>query len=699
MNSKEYTLEVSGKTLRAVFSDLADQANGSVIVSYGHTMLLATAVMGKNPKDGDWFPLTVDFEERFYAAGKILGSRFIRREGRPSDESILAGRVVDRTIRPLFDQFIRYDVQVVITMLSIGEEDPDILAVIGASLALATSEIPWNGPVSSVRIGRKDGQYIVNPTYIEREEPSFEMDMTICGKDGNINMVEVGAKEVNNETAGMAFEKAVEEIEKIQNWQKKIISEIGKAKKIIEKPALPEGVEALFSEHISPTFAEKVFKGPGKEHINEIKSEWMKIYKEKLPDAKPSFGNEYFEEKLDELIHKKAIEENKRPDLRGPDELRPLFAKAGGMSPVLHGSGIFYRGGTHIFSALTLGGPGEAQTVDNMEIKTDKRFMHHYNFPPFSTGETGRVGGLNRRMTGHGLLAEKALLPVIPPKETFPYTIRIVSEAFASNGSTSMGSVCGSTLALMDAGVPIKKPVAGIASGIMMESADKYCLLTDIQGPEDHHGDMDFKVAGTRDGITAIQMDVKVDGIPVKILKEALVKAEKARLQILDVIQKEIASPRADISPNAPKILTIKIAVDKIGLVIGTGGKTIREIMEKTGATIDIEDDGTVYFTGKNGSADAAKEIVEGMTKEYARGDKAEGVVVKIMDFGAFVRIGHSTEGLVHISEIAPFRVEKVSDYLKEGDKVPVVVKDIDERGKMSLSIKQVAPEMFKKEI
>ena len=697
MQTKEYSIEVGGKVLKAEFTNLADQANGSVIISYGDTVLLATAVMSKKEKDIDYFPLSVEYEERFYAAGKILGGQFTRREGRPSDEAILSGRIIDRTIRPLFNQNIRHEIQVVITVLSIGEDDPDVLAVIGTSLALGTSNIPWKGPVSSVRIGKVGENFIINPAYTDRANSEFRMDMIACGKDGNINMIEVGSKEITNEVASEALNKASGEIEKINEFQQKIISEIGKQKKVIEEKKAPEGIEALFAEKIEAKFYDAVFAGPGHESIHKIMDEWIAAYEEKFPEEKKSFAHEYFENKLNDLIHKEAIEKGKRPDGRSLDEVRPLFAKAGGISKIIHGTGIFYRGGTHVFSALTLGGPGDSQIIDGMEVNTKKNFMHHYNFPPFSSGETGRVGGINRRATGHGNLAEKALIPVIPTKENFPYTIRIVSESFASNGSTSMASVCASSIAFMDAGVPITRPVAGIASGIMMESAEKYALLTDIQGPEDHHGDMDFKVAGTREGITAIQMDVKVDGIPLKILAEALEKAKIARLKILDVMEKEIANPRSDISSNAPKIISIKIKPDQIGLVIGGGGKTIKEIKEKTGAEIDIEDDGTVFFTGKNGSAEAAKKIVEDMTREFIRGDKFDGTVTKVVDFGAFVRISGNTEGLVHVSEIAPFRVEKVGSYLKEGQVVPVVVKDVDDRGKISLSIKAIDPNLFKK--
>lgn len=702
MKKKEFSVELGGKTLTAEFSDLAEQANGSVIIRYGNTVLLTTAVMSKGAKEGgDWFPLTVDYEERFYAGGKILGSRFVRREGRPTDEAILSGRIVDRTIRPIFDQYIRNEVQVVITVLSIDEDDPDVLGVLGASLALATSDIPWNGPVSSVRIGIEKGtnNFIVNPNYKTREAENYEADIVACGKDGNINMIEVGGKEISEPILMSALKKASEEIEKLQDFQKMIVKEIGKTKKIIPKPEVSKEIIELFAQNIEGKMSEFVMCGePGNAKIYELKSEWMNLFKEKLPEQKAGVADGYFEERVNDLIHEEAIKNDKRPDSRKMDELRPLFAKAGGISPILHGSGIFYRGGTHILSALTLGGPGESQVIEGMESQTKKRYMHHYNFPPFSSGETGRIGSTNRRMIGHGALAEKALVPVLPPKESFPYTIRIVSEAFASNGSTSMGSVCGSTLALMDAGVPITAPVAGIASGLMMKSAKEYKVLTDIQGPEDHHGDMDFKVAGTTKGVTAVQMDVKVDGIPLHVLEEAFEKAKQARLKILDVMLAEINLPRADISPNAPKILLVKVKVDQIGLVIGTGGKTINEIKETTGVDgIDIEDDGTVYITGKNGTAEKAKKIIENMTHEYKRGERFQGVVVKIAEFGAFVKIGGSAEGLVHISEIAPFRIDLVASYLKEGDVVPVIVKEIDEKDRIKLSIKDADPNFIKK--
>lgn len=699
MNKKEFALDLGGKKIGVEFNDLADQANGSVLVRSGNTIVLATAVMSEKDKDTDFFPLTVDFEEKFYASGKILGSRYIRREGKPSDEAILSGRIIDRTIRPLFDQDIRREIQIIISVLSIDEFDPDTLAVVAASLALGTSNIPWNGPVSAARIGRHKGSetWETNPSYAFRDDPAYELDLVACGKDGNINMIEVGSHEISNTVAVEALKKASEEIETIQAFQQKIILELGKEKVVLPKLETPETLTALFSEKIESKLLENVFTNkPGKDSIEGLKKEWLELFATTYPEEKKSQAESYYEQKVDDLVHKLAIEKNQRVDGRGLDEVRPLYAQAGGISPILHGSGIFYRGQTHVLSALTLGGPQDAQTIDGMAEGEGKRFMHHYNFPPFSTGETGRAGSTNRRMIGHGALAEKALVPIIPHKELFPYTIRIVSETMASNGSSSMASVCASTLALMDAGVPIKAPVAGIASGLMMASPKEYVLLTDIQGPEDHYGDMDFKVAGTKEGITAIQMDVKVSGIPLSILGEALEKALAARLHILKTIEAELAAPRAEISVNAPKILSLKINPELIGLVIGPGGKMIKGIKEKTGAEINIDDDGTVYVTGKNGSAEKAKAIIEGMTHEYKKGERYEGEVIKLMEFGAFVRIGPNAEGLVHVSEMAGFRIDNVSAYLKVGDRVPVVVKEIDEKKRINLSIKMAQADFIK---
>ncbi len=697
MQKKTYSIEVGGKELTAEFNDIADQSNGSVLLSYGNTTVFCTAVMSKRPGTSSFFPLTVDYEEKFYAAGKILGSQFLRREGRPTDDAILSGRIIDRTIRPLFKQHIRHDIQVVVTVLSIEEDDPDVLGVIAASLALGTSNIPWNGPVSAVRMGHNGG-FEVNPTYTYRGEHDTDLDLLACGKDGNINMIEVGGNEVSEETLMKGLTQASGEIEKIQVWQKQIISEIGQEKFHIAESETPKEIIDLFESNIAQRFKEGIYIGkPGKSHIGDLKAEWMLLVESNLPETDQVSADEYFEEKVDELLHTEAIENNERPDGRGFDEVRPLFAQAGGIAPMLHGTGLFYRGGTHVLSTLTLAGPGEAQLLDGMESQDiKKRFMHHYNFPPFSVGETGRLGGVNRRATGHGALAEKALLPVIPNEKDFPYTIRLVSECMASNGSTSMGSVCASTLALMDGGVPIKRPVAGIASGLMMKDG-KHKVLTDIQGPEDHHGDMDFKVAGTSEGVTAVQMDVKVDGIPLSILEEAFAAAKKARLHILNTITEVITEPRVDLSPRAPRITAIQIDPDQIGLVIGSGGKTINGIKDETGADISIEDDGTVYISGAKEGVEKAKTKIEAMTHKYKPGEKFRAEVIKITDFGAFVRINEHAEGLVHISEIVPRRLDTVESLLKVGDTVPVIIKEIDDKDRLKLSIKEIDPHFFDK--
>ncbi|MDO8561877.1 MAG: polyribonucleotide nucleotidyltransferase [bacterium] len=697
MEKKVYTLDIGGKTLTAEFNNWADQANGSVLMRLGNSAVLATAVMGSKESNLDYFPLSVEYEEKFYAVGAILGSRFMRREGRPSDEAILSGRMVDRTIRPLFPKGLKRDVQVILTVLSIEDYDTDVLAINAASLALATSDIPWNGPASAVRLelGADIGSYIVNPTYKEREAEGMRMDLLACGKDGLINMMEVGASEVGEDVLEKALVQASEEIEKIQAWQKQIVAELGKAKQTFNAPVTTPELVAAYAEIVEPKLAAQNGK-LSKETIGSTKAEWMKLAVEKLPDLTPNRIDSYYEERTDAYVHELALKEGKRVDGRAFDEIRPLFAQAGGLSPIIHGSGLFYRGETHVLAALTLGGPGDAQLLDTIEYQdTKKTFMLHYNFPPFSVGETGRVGGMNRRMTGHGALAEKALRAVLPNKEKFPYTIRIVSECLASNGSTSMATVCAGTLALMDAGVPIERPVAGIAMGMMSDAkTGAYKVLTDIQGPEDHHGDMDFKVAGTSKGVTAVQMDVKVEGVPLKVLSEAFAQAKYARVEILGVIAKELAAPRADINPRAPKILTIKVHQEQIGLVIGPGGKTINGIRERTLCDdITIEEDGTVFVTGKDGSADAAIKEIYDLTREYEVGERLEGPVVRMLDFGAFVKIGPNTDGLVHVSEVAPFRIDKISDAVSIGEVVPVVIKEIDEKGRYNLSIKAADPE------
>ncbi len=694
MKKQTFEMELAGKPLIAEFNDLASQANGSVILKYGETVILVTAVMSSRKNEHvNWFPLSVEFEEKFYAAGAILGSRFQRREGRPSDEAVLSARIVDRTIRPLFNQRMRNDIQIVVTVLAIGDDDPDVLAVIGASLALSVSNIPWAGPVGAVRIGKKTdgGELVINPTYTEREEGLLDIEVFACGKDKTINMVETAAKEAGEQEIVEMFELAVTEHQKIETFHAEIVATVGKEKIDLNLPEMPEDLTKLFEDEFADKLTETIFsERAGKDHIYDVKKDFVAAAEEKELDV--TLAGDLFEDKIDLNLHEGALKKGERADGRPLDAVRELYAQAGNLSPVLHGSGIFYRGGTHIFTALTLDGPEAAQLIDTIESPdTKKHFMHHYNFPPYSVGETGRVGGFNRRMIGHGALAEKALLPVIPDKADFPYTIRLVSETLSSNGSSSQGSVCASTLALMDGGVPITRPVAGIASGVMMEG-DDYALLTDIQGPEDEFGDMDFKVAGTTEGVTAIQMDVKVGGIPVKILTEALEKAKEARLHILETMTAEIAAPRENISPRAPEIISLSILPDQIGLVISGGGKTINGIKEDTGVEeISIEEDGTVFITGKNGSAKIAADRIESMTKIYEVGEKMTVTITKVTDFGAFAKLDAFNEGLIHISEIAPFRIEKMDGILKEGESVPVEIIKVDE-GKIGLSIKKINP-------
>lgn len=704
MHSKEYEVVIGGKKITAMFSDLANQANGSVILKSDGTVVMATVVISKNgDKNLGFFNLTVEYLEKFYARGKILGGQYNKREGRPSDQSILAARMIDRTIRPLFDHHIKNAVQVIVTIIAVGNTDPKTLGINAVSIALHLSDIPWNGPIGAVHVSKaKNGNEIQINNYIPNEDESvYDLDLLVCGKEKTINMIEAMSFELSEDEMGKCFELASNEITKWEDFQRKLSKELGKEKLIFPKPETPSDIVELFKKEIVPILEKGLFSLKGKEIAYEAIDVWKNILEKKYTSEQEeeiSIAEDYLHHYLDKEFHKKALTEKIRADGRKIDEIRKLYAKAGGISPVLHGSGIFYRGETHVLSVLALGGPEDVLTIQGMESESKKRFMHHYNFPPYSGGETGRVGGINRREMGHGFLAEKALTPVIPDKIIFPYTIRIVSESTASNGSTSQASICASSIALMDGGVPIKTPVAGISIGLMIDekNKNKYVLLSDIQGPEDHYGDMDFKVAGTKNGITAIQLDVKVDGVQIEILKEALVRAKTARLQILETITKEIAEPRANISPNAPKILTVKIKKDQIGLVIGPGGKNINAIREETGTEITIEEDGTVFVTGKNGGAEKAVKIIEEMTHEYKVGDSALGEVVKIMDFGAFVRIGHDTEGLVHISEIAPFRVEKVSDIIKEGDRVPVKIIKLDEKGRINLSIKEADKDFFK---
>ena len=693
MNTKKFTTEIGGKTISVEFPDFAEQAHGSALVRFGDTVILGTAVMSRAVREGiDYFPLTVDYEEKFYAAGMIGGSRFMRREGRPSEEAILVSRLIDRGLRPLFNSKIRNEVHVVGLALSFdGENEPDIPAILAASLSLGTSSIPWDGPIGGVRVGKVNGEFVINPLRSELENSDF--DLVVCGKAGKINMVEAGAKEIPEEEILRAIEFAQKEIEKLEDFQKKIIAEIGKEKVMPEVRENHPDFEKIF-ESIKLKLDEALYlneKTEKNQKLHEIKKEWDVAVIAGCGAEYKEPANGFYENKIDEIVHKNILKHDKRPDGRGMKELRKISAGVG-ILPRAHGSGLFYRGETHVLSIATLGGPDDKQLVEGMSIKTKKRYLHHYNFPPFAPGETGRMGNPGRREIGHGALAERALIPVIPTVEEFPYTIRVVSECLSSNGSTSQASTCGSTLALMDAGIPIKRPVAGIAMGLMMDSdpgkESNYKVLTDLQGPEDHYGDMDFKAAGTSEGITAIQMDVKVLGVTLQILKDVLTDAKAAREKIMKVMLEAIPEARKELSQFAPRILTIKINPDKIREVIGPGGKMINSIIDATGAEINIEQDGTVFVTGSFEASEKALEKIKEIVREYKVGETFEGVVSRIFDFGAMVEFAPNQEGLVHISELAPFRVGQVTDVVDIGDKVPVKIISIDEMGRLNLSIK-----------
>ncbi len=690
MQTKKFETNFANEKLVVEVSNLADQANGSVMVRLGGTAVFATAVISKRIREGiDYFPLMVEYQEKFYAAGMILGGRFMKREGRPSDEAILTGRLVDRTIRPLFDARMRNEVQVTVTTLSLdSQNDPDVASILAASLALGISDIPWNGPVGAVRISHIDGQMVANPKY--EEKVNSLSDIVISGKKGSINMIEAGAKQITEEMAGGALDKAVEEIAKVIEFQESVIKEIGKKKQEVKLDKFPQEVADLFEKNVIGDLEDTIYN----KHQDEryaLKDKWMKLFAETMPNTEKHFADDLFEEEVKKVIQTNILEKERRPDGRKLDEVRPLFASTG-LLPLSHGSGVFFRGGTHVLSIVTLGGPKDAQLIEGMEVKMEKHFMHHYNFPPFSTGETGRMGSPGRREIGHGALVERALEAIIPDRDVFPYTIRIVSESMASNGSTSMGSTCASTLALMDAGIPIKAPVVGIATGIVVRDG-KYKILTDIQGIEDHYCGMDFKVTGSANGITAIQLDCKLEGLTVEMLKEAMVRSAQARKKVMETLLSAIAAPRAELAPTAPRIIKIMIDPSKIGEVIGPGGKMINSIIDRTGAEIDIEQDGSVLITGKNvESADSAKQMVENIVKEFEPGELATGPVTRMFEFGAMVEVAPGKEGLVHISELAPFRVEKVTDIVKPGQIVTVKVIGIDEKGRVNLSLKQADP-------
>ncbi len=697
MKEKIFKLDLNGKELIIKITDLAEQASGSCLIQYGDTLVLATAVMSKQEREGiDFFPLSVEYQERYYAAGKILGSRYIRRESRPSDEAILTARLIDRTIRPLFPENLKKEIQVVLTCLSWDREnDPDIIGLIAASLSLASSDIPWSGPIVSVRVGRIDNEFILNPTYEQREKCDFDLVVSGIEKDNEIliNMLEGEAQESEENAVLEAVKFSMPYLKKLISFQNQIIQEIGKEKILVKNDEQDTDLQKDIKEFLGEKLEQCLFspdKTERKEKTSELKNDLLAFVAEKYPETKKvNFAKDFFEKEIEKLLRQNIISKEKRPDARKLDEIREISCETG-ILPRTHGSGLFCRGLTKTLSILTLGAPGDVRFLEGMEFVGKKRFMHHYNFPAYCVGEVKPFRGPGRREIGHGMLAEKALLPLIPDADEFPYTIRIVSENLSSNGSTSMASISSSCLALMDAGVPIKSHVAGIALGLITENGN-YKILTDIQGPEDHYGDMDFKVAGTEKGITAIQMDVKIKGITEQILKDALEQGKKARKQILDKMKKTIAQPRKELSRFAPKIKILQINPEKIREVIGPGGKIINKIIEDCGVTIDIEDSGKIFIASESEQAvEKAMEWIKNITREVEIGEIFQGKVKRILDFGAFVEILPGQDGLVHISELAPYRVEKVEDIVKIGDTVSVKVISVDEQGRINLSIKQI---------
>ncbi len=688
-------LEIGGRTLSVEHGRVAGQASGAVIARMGDTMLLATAVMSPAPREGiDFFPLTCDYEEKLYAAGKIPGG-FIRREGRPSEQAVLTSRLIDRPIRPLFPKDFRNDVQVIATVLSVDQDaDPATLAIVGASAALSVSPIPFLGPIGAVRIGLLDGQLVVNPPVTRMQES--RLDLVVAGTRRAIIMVEAGAREVPEETIVEALRIAQVEILRLCELQDALAREVGKPK--IDVPPSPGDPE--IDEAVDRFLAERLDQALFNPNKSLRESALEDLKKETLAQLGPEFVDRVgalarsFEAKVRERVRHKILDEGKRPDGRQPTEIRPISSEVG-VLPRTHGSALFTRGQTQALSIVTLGSIGDKQKLDGLGLEEFKRFMHHYNFPPFSVGEARPLRSPGRREIGHGALAERALSVVIPPEEEFPYTIRLVTEILSSNGSTSMASVCGSSLALMDAGVPIKAQVAGIAMGLITGEAGRVAVLTDIQGVEDALGDMDFKVAGTRAGVTAMQMDMKIQGIGIDVLARAIEQARQARLSVLEKMDATLAAPRAVMSEYAPRMITIQIHPDKIREVIGPGGKMIRKIIEESGvASIDIEDDGRVVIGSLNGeSAAKAEEMIRELTGEVEVGRNYKGKVVRIMPFGAFVQILPNQDGLVHISQLAEDRVERVEDAVNVGDEIEVKVTEIDRQGRINLSRKAVLQE------
>lgn len=705
---KEFSIEWGGRTLTIGTGLLAQQANGSCTVRYGDTVVLCTATMGGIREGLDFFPLQVDFEERMYAAGRIKGSRFIKREGRPTDEAILSGRLIDRAIRPLFDDRMRNEIAVVATVFSHDQEnDADIPGLIGGACALMISDIPWDGPIAAARVGRVNGEWILNPTYAQTNDGG--LDLVVAGANGKTIMLEAGANQISEADAQAGIEFAHKNLAPVIELIEKVRAAVGKQKTDVFSPKTDEAkaeqaeIEklcAMAREFMQTREAATLFAKPLKTKADRkyavanlklelekhlIDQQVSKEYRKKVMDTVDEF--------VDGEITRMILSEGRRADGRALDEIRELGASVAFM-PRTHGSGLFMRGSTQVLSSVTLGSPGMEQTLDTMEFQAKKRFFHHYNFPSYSVGETKGNRGPGRREIGHGALAERAILPVLPDRDAFPYTIRLVSEVLGSNGSSSMGATCGSTLALLDAGVPISAPVAGIAMGVASdEAAGKFRVITDLQDLEDGAGGMDFKVAGTRAGITAIQMDTKTHGIPIDTVKETLTQALAARMKVLDVIEQCIPAPRAELSKWAPRIESFRINPDRIRDVIGPGGKIINEIIDQCKVEIDIEDDGLVMITSANPEGmKKAVDWVKQLTREVAVGEIFTGPVTRLMDFGAFVEILPKQEGLVHISEMAPTRVEKVGDVVKVGDMVTVKVYEIDSMGRLNLSIKRADP-------
>lgn len=690
---KTYSMEVAGRTLTLETGRMAGLANASVLVRYGDTVVIVNVTASKTPREGiDFFPLSVDYEERLYSVGRIPGS-FTKREGKPADKAILVGRAIDRPIRPLFPKDLRNDVCVNAMVLCVDPDcSPEVAAQIGTSAALSISDIPFNGPTAAVSVGYVDGEIVINPTLEQRERN--RLNLTVAGTKEKVSMIEAGADQIPEDLMLKAIERGHEAIAKIATFIENIQKEIGKEKFAYESA----DVDHDFYEELSAFAKDKMYNALQATDKEEREKNLENLNKEIEEYFTEKYGEEFDAKamKLADAIYKlekktvryMILEEQKRVDGRAIDEIRPLSAEVD-ILPRTHGSALFSRGQTQVLSVVTLGTVADEQELDGLDEETSKRYIHHYNFPPYSVGEARPSRGPGRREIGHGALAERALVPVIPSQEEFPYTIRVVSEVLSSNGSTSQGSICGSTLSLMAAGVPIKEPVAGISTGLVTDDNDRnrYVMLTDIQGIEDFFGDMDFKVAGTKNGITAIQVDIKIDGLTMDIIKQAFERTRTARMYILDnIMLKAIAEPRKEISKYAPKILTMSINPDKIKDVIGSGGKTINKIIAETGAKIDIEDDGRVFIAAEDTeAADRAVKMIKDITMELELGETYMGKVVRIMNFGAFVEVVPGKEGMIHISKLAKERVEKVEDVVKVGDAVKVKVIEIDDQGRVNM--------------